>query len=39
VVTERTQIVMPEAAIGNVPDVGSTHLLAQTPGNWAPTRR
>ena len=30
---------MPEAAIGNVPDVGSTHLLAQAPGNWAPTRR
>jgi enoyl-CoA hydratase/carnithine racemase len=33
VVTERTQIAMPEVAIGNVPDVGATHL------NCAPTRR
>src|SRR5689334_19542968 len=32
VVTERTQIAMPEVGIGNVPDIGATHLLAQAPG-------
>ncbi|MFE0459707.1 enoyl-CoA hydratase/isomerase family protein [Kitasatospora sp. NPDC058965] len=32
VVTERAQVGMPETAIGFVPDVGGTWLLAQTPG-------
>ena len=32
VVTKRTQVAMPEVAIGNVPDVGGTHLLAHAPG-------
>ncbi|GGK42877.1 3-hydroxyisobutyryl-CoA hydrolase [Pilimelia terevasa] len=32
VVTERTQLAMPEVRIGFVPDVGVTHLLARAPG-------
>ncbi|MFJ3705224.1 MULTISPECIES: enoyl-CoA hydratase/isomerase family protein [Streptomyces] len=32
VVTERSRIAMPETAIGFVPDVGGTHLLAAAPG-------
>lgn len=32
VVTERSRIAMPETAIGFVPDVGGTHLLARAPG-------
>ncbi|MGC5342029.1 enoyl-CoA hydratase/isomerase family protein [Streptomyces sp. DT171] len=32
VVTERSQIAMPETGIGFVPDVGGTHLLASAPG-------
>ncbi|MDJ1371977.1 enoyl-CoA hydratase/isomerase family protein [Gulosibacter molinativorax] len=32
VVTERSQIAMPETAIGFVPDVGGTYLLANMPG-------
>ncbi|WP_328404074.1 enoyl-CoA hydratase/isomerase family protein [Streptomyces sp. NBC_00390] len=32
VVTERSRIAMPETAIGLVPDVGGTHLLARAPG-------
>lgn len=32
VVTERSQIAMPETAIGFVPDVGGTWLLGQMPG-------
>ncbi|MFH8985565.1 enoyl-CoA hydratase/isomerase family protein [Streptomyces varsoviensis] len=32
VVTERSRVAMPETAIGFVPDVGGTHLLAQAPG-------
>ncbi|PWV77406.1 enoyl-CoA hydratase [Nocardia neocaledoniensis] len=32
VVTERSQIGMPETGIGFVPDVGGTYLLARTPG-------
>ena len=32
VVTERTAVAMPEVGIGFAPDVGSTWLLAQAPG-------
>ncbi|MFK4687654.1 enoyl-CoA hydratase/isomerase family protein [Streptomyces pristinaespiralis] len=32
VVTERSAVAMPETAIGFVPDVGGTHLLARAPG-------
>lgn len=32
VVTERTRLAVPEVRIGNVPDVGGTHLLAGAPG-------
>lgn len=32
VVTERTAIAMPETAIGFIPDVGGTYLLANMPG-------
>lgn len=32
IVGETTQIAMPECAIGLVPDVGGTHLLARAPG-------
>lgn len=32
VVTERSQVAMPEVGIGFVPDVGGTHLLASAPG-------
>jgi enoyl-CoA hydratase len=32
VVTERTELAMPEVSIGNVPDVGGTWLLARAPG-------
>lgn len=32
IVTERSMLAMPECAIGMVPDVGATHLLAQAPG-------
>ncbi|MDX2619044.1 enoyl-CoA hydratase/isomerase family protein [[Kitasatospora] papulosa] len=32
VVTERSRVAMPETAIGFVPDVGGTHLLAAAPG-------
>ncbi len=32
VVTERTQLAMPETAIGFIPDVGGTHLLGTAPG-------
>lgn len=32
IVTERSQIGMPEAGIGFVPDVGGTYLLSHTPG-------
>ncbi|WP_335935089.1 enoyl-CoA hydratase/isomerase family protein [Streptomyces sp. PTD5-9] len=32
VVTERSRVAMPETAIGFVPDVGGTHLLASAPG-------
>ena len=32
VVTDRTRLAMPEVRIGNVPDVGGTHLLARAPG-------
>ncbi|MFH9568284.1 enoyl-CoA hydratase/isomerase family protein [Streptomyces globisporus] len=32
VVTERTRVAMPETAIGFVPDVGGTRLLAAAPG-------
>jgi enoyl-CoA hydratase len=32
VVTERASIAMPESAIGFFPDVGTSHLLANTPG-------
>ncbi|GLQ35312.1 3-hydroxyisobutyryl-CoA hydrolase [Amylibacter marinus] len=31
IVTERTMLAMPECAIGLLPDVGGTHLLAQVP--------
>jgi enoyl-CoA hydratase/carnithine racemase len=33
VVCETSQIAMPEVAIGLVPDVGGTHLLARAPGH------
>ncbi len=32
IVTERSRVAMPETAIGFVPDVGGTHLLAAAPG-------
>ncbi|MFF3371934.1 enoyl-CoA hydratase/isomerase family protein [Streptomyces sp. NPDC002680] len=32
IVTERSQVAMPETAIGLAPDVGGTHLLARAPG-------
>jgi enoyl-CoA hydratase/carnithine racemase len=32
IVTEKALIAMPEAAIGFLPDVGGTHILAQAPG-------
>jgi enoyl-CoA hydratase len=32
VVTERSQVAMPETGIGFVPDVGGTHLLCRAPG-------
>jgi enoyl-CoA hydratase len=32
VVTERSQVAMPETAIGLSPDVGALHLLARSPG-------
>ena len=32
IVTERSKLALPECSIGLVPDVGSTHLLAQAPG-------
>ncbi|MER5632807.1 enoyl-CoA hydratase/isomerase family protein [Streptomyces nitrosporeus] len=32
VVTERSRVAMPETAIGFVPDVGGSHLLAAAPG-------
>ena len=32
VVTDRTRLAMPEVRIGNVPDVGGTHLLSRAPG-------
>ncbi|MFJ5780204.1 enoyl-CoA hydratase/isomerase family protein [Streptomyces sp. NPDC093094] len=32
IVTDRSRIAMPETAIGFVPDVGGTHLLARAPG-------
>ncbi|WP_327267311.1 enoyl-CoA hydratase/isomerase family protein [Streptomyces sp. NBC_01218] len=32
IVTERSRVAMPETAIGFVPDVGGTHLLARAPG-------
>ncbi|MDO0929388.1 enoyl-CoA hydratase/isomerase family protein [Streptomyces sp. TG1A-8] len=32
IVTERSQVAMPETGIGFVPDVGGTHLLARAPG-------
>jgi enoyl-CoA hydratase len=32
IVTERTELAMPEVSIGNVPDVGGTWLLARAPG-------
>ncbi|WP_399470218.1 enoyl-CoA hydratase/isomerase family protein [Streptomyces venezuelae] len=33
VVTERSQLAMPETGIGFVPDVGGTHLLGRAPGD------
>jgi len=32
IVTDRTMMAMPECAIGLIPDVGGTYLLANTPG-------
>lgn len=32
IVTENTSFALPECAIGLIPDVGSSHLLAQAPG-------
>ncbi len=32
IVTERSQLAMPETAIGFIPDVGGTHLLGTAPG-------
>ena len=34
VVTERSQLAMPETGIGFVPDVGATHLLGMAPGEF-----
>ncbi|MEM9009782.1 MAG: enoyl-CoA hydratase/isomerase family protein [Pseudomonadota bacterium] len=33
IVTETTQVAMPECGIGLIPDVGGSHLLAQAPGH------
>ena len=33
VVTERSQLAMPETAIGFIPDIGGTHLLGTAPGD------
>ena len=33
IVTDRTMLAMPECAIGLLPDVGGTYLLANTPGS------
>lgn len=33
IVTENTSFALPECAIGLIPDVGSSHLLAQAPGH------
>ena len=33
IVTERSLLALPECSIGLVPDVGATHLLAQSPGH------
>ena len=33
IVTERTMVALPECAIGLIPDVGSSHVLARAPGH------